>query len=88
MWSNFSMKETTVQFTEAKTHLSEYARRAEAGHATLVLKHRRAAFLIAPPPQATRSRPKKPGLAGGRIRMARDFDKTPEGVIQAFEGSQ
>ena len=81
------MKRTSISFTQAKAHLSEYARRAEAGQATLVLKHQRPAFLIAPAPQALQARPKRPGLAGGRIHMALDFDVTPEDVMLAFESS-
>lgn len=81
------MKMTTIQFTEAKAHLSEYGRRAEAGDATLVLKHQRPAFLIGPAPRSALPRVKTPGLACGKIRMAPDFDKTPDEVIEAFEGS-
>jgi antitoxin (DNA-binding transcriptional repressor) of toxin-antitoxin stability system len=80
------MKMTTIPFTEAKAHLSRYGRLAEAGQTTVVLKHRRSAFLIAPVPPAAQARPKKPGLVLGRIHMARDFDATPEEVIRAFEG--
>lgn len=82
------MKMTTIQFTEAKTHLSEYARRAEAGQVTLVLKHQRPAFVIGPAPRTAQPRVKTPGLARGLIRMAPDFDETPEEVISAFEGSR
>ena len=34
------MKVTSVAFTEAKAHLSEYGRLAEEGRSTVVLKHR------------------------------------------------
>ena len=80
------MKETSIPFTEAKAHLSRYGRLAEEGHTTLVLKHRRSAFLIAPVAPADQARPKSLGLARGQIRMAPDFDATPEDVIHAFEG--
>ena len=80
------MKQTTIQFTEAKAHLSEYGRRAEAGQITLVLKHHRPAFVIAPAHTRTEARHKTPGLARGRIHMAADFDATPDTIIAAFEG--
>ena len=81
------MKELSIPFTEAKVHLSKYGRLAEKGQTTLVLKHRRLAFLIAPAPHTEQARPKTPGLAHGRIHMASDFDATPEDVIAAFEGT-
>jgi antitoxin (DNA-binding transcriptional repressor) of toxin-antitoxin stability system len=86
-WSDYAMKMTTIAFTEAKAHLSEYGRRAETGEVTLVLKHRHPSFVIGPAPQTAQTRAKFPGLARGRIHMAPDFDVTPEDVINAFEGS-
>lgn len=80
------MKVTAIPFTEAKAHLSQYGRLAQEGQTTLVLKHHRSAFLIAPVPRTAQARPKKPGLARGRIHMAPDFDATPEEVIRSFEG--
>lgn len=78
---------TTTDLTEAKAHLSLYGRRAEDGETTLVLKHRRPAFVIAPVPVMFKARIKKPGLVRGKIRMAADFDITPDDVIATFEGS-
>ena len=80
------MNMTTVPFAEAKTHLSKYGRMAEEGGITVVQKHRRSAFLIAPLPKCDQAHPKKLGLAAGRIHMAPDFDATPDDVIDAFEG--
>jgi antitoxin (DNA-binding transcriptional repressor) of toxin-antitoxin stability system len=81
------MKEVHVAFTEAKANLSKYGRLAEQGRTTLVLKHRRPAFCIAPVLRGAQPRVKTPGLAKGRIRMAPDFDVTPPDVIASFEGS-
>jgi len=80
------MTMTSIPFSEAKVHLSKYGRLAEEGQATLVLKHHRSAFVIAPVPEPVRGRPKTPGLASGRIHMAHDFAETPEDVLAAFEG--
>jgi antitoxin (DNA-binding transcriptional repressor) of toxin-antitoxin stability system len=81
------MKKTTIAFTEAKAHLSRYGSLAERGQTTLVLKHNRSAFLIAPLPQGDKAQPKTPGLASGQIHMAPDFATTPEDVIRDFEGA-
>jgi len=81
------MKVTSIAFTEAKAHLSEYGRLAEEGRSTIVLKHNRPAFLIAPVPHTAQTRLKTPGLARGQIHMAADFDVTPPDVIAAFEGA-
>ena len=78
---------TTTGLSEAKAHLSLYGRRAEAGEVTLVLKHSRPAFVIGPVPAGLKAKIKKPGLAKGKIRMAPDFDKTPDDVVAAFEGT-
>lgn len=80
------MTTTTIPFSEAKTHLSKYARRAEAGQGTLVLKHHRPAFVIMPVPGGVAGRTKHPGMARGRIRMAADFDATSVEILDAFEG--
>ena len=80
------MTTTTIPFSEAKTHLSKYARRAEAGQGTLVLKHHRPAFVIMPVPGDAAGREKHPGVARGRIRMASDFDATPGEILDVFEG--
>jgi antitoxin (DNA-binding transcriptional repressor) of toxin-antitoxin stability system len=81
------MKVDSIPFSEAKAHLSRYGRLAEEGQTTLVLKHRRSAFVIAPVAQTGKARKKTPGLAQGRIHLAPDFDATPEAVIRSFEGS-
>jgi antitoxin (DNA-binding transcriptional repressor) of toxin-antitoxin stability system len=80
------MKMTSIKLSEAKVHLSAWSRRVEAGENIVVLKHNRPAFVMAPLPAGEISHPKKPGLVKGRIRMAKDFDRTPESVIRAFEG--
>ena len=74
------MKITTVKFSDAKAHLLSWSRRAGAGETVVVLKHNRQAFLIAPLTTEAVGQVKKPGLAKGKIRMAKDFDRTPESV--------
>jgi antitoxin (DNA-binding transcriptional repressor) of toxin-antitoxin stability system len=81
------MKTDSIPFTEARTHLSKYGQLAENGQTTLVYKHHRLAFLIAPPSRARQAKPKAPGQVRGQIHMAPDFDATPAEVIAAFEGT-
>jgi antitoxin (DNA-binding transcriptional repressor) of toxin-antitoxin stability system len=80
------MKDLVIPFTEAKAQLSKYARFAQQGHSTLVLKHHRAAFMIVPPDRSDQSCQKKPGIVRGHIRVSPDFDCTPDDVIADFEG--
>jgi antitoxin (DNA-binding transcriptional repressor) of toxin-antitoxin stability system len=80
------MKPVCIPFTQAKSRLSEYARLAEAGQSTLVVKHHKPAFMIAPVLNAPVVRTKRPGLARGRIRIAPDFDTTPREILDSFEG--
>jgi prevent-host-death family protein len=80
------MSLTTIPLSEAKTNLSRYGRMAEQGHSVVVRKHARPAFMITPIPAVAAPKPKRPGIARGRIHVARDFDSTPESIIRAFEG--
>jgi len=86
IWSDYSMKTTTIQFTEAKARLSHYGRLAQRGQTTVVRKHSHDVFLIAPVQSEGKHRVKKTGIAVGKIKMAPDFDTTPISVIQNFEG--
>lgn len=74
---------TTVNIHEAKTHLSRLLARAAAGEDIVIAKAGRPiARLVA---YEGRSAPRQPGQLRGRIRMAEDFDDTPEWLIDAFE---
>ena len=77
---------TKISFSEAKAHLSKYARMAEKGESILVEKHRKPSFVIQPTDAKTGPRVKKLGLMKGKIRMAPDFDQTPEPVVESFYG--
>lgn len=80
------MKTLAIPFTKAKANLSRYAVLAEEGKTTLVLKHNRSSFIIAPVPQVCKARVKTPGLVHGQIHMDADFDATPDEVLRDFEG--
>jgi len=77
------MKTTNVY--EAKTHLSRLLERAEAGEEIIITRHGRPVARLGP--VRVRQRPRRLGLLGGRIRMAKDFDEPlPDDVLAAFEG--
>ena len=61
---------------EAKARLSELVRKAVAGEEVVIAKDNTPLLRLVPLQPAGRIR--KPGTARGRIRMAADFDRTPE----------
>ena len=73
-----------VNFHEAKTHLSRLVRQVREGKEVVICRAGEPLARLVPDRTATRPRPF--GLARGRIRIAPDFDATPDEVIQAFEG--
>lgn len=73
-----------VNMHEAKSRLSELVKDAEAGEEVVIARAGRPVVRLVPVRRDTRAR--KPGRFRGKIRLARDFDRTPEEVIRAFEG--
>jgi prevent-host-death family protein len=75
---------STVNMHEAKTTLSRLVERALAGEEAVIAKDGKPFVKLVPirVPEASR----QPGRLRGRLRMAPDFDRTPEDVIDAFEG--
>jgi prevent-host-death family protein len=75
-----------VNIHEAKTHLSRLVDRAAAGEEIIIGKagHPRARLV----PYVEDRTPRVPGKLRGRIRIAEDFDQTPESLLDAFEGSE
>ena len=73
-----------VNTHEAKTQLSKLLERAAAGEEIIIAKAGRPmARLVAY--RGSRAR-REPGQWRGQVWMADDFDETPAGVIDAFEG--
>lgn len=73
-----------VNTHEAKTHLSKLLERAAAGEEIIIAKAGRPmARLVA---YRGSSAKREPGQWRGQIWMSDDFDETPAGVIDAFEG--
>ncbi len=74
-----------INMYEAKTKLSQLAEQAWAGEKVIIAKNGKPYLELRPfiPPQGQR----KPGRLAGKIRMSADFDETPRGVMEAFEGN-
>lgn len=66
---------TQVNVAEAKARFSELVRRALAGGEVVIAKDNRPILRLVPLEQRES---RKPGSAKGKIRMAPDFDATPD----------
>jgi antitoxin (DNA-binding transcriptional repressor) of toxin-antitoxin stability system len=71
---------------EAKTHLSRYLKRLEAGETILLCRHNVPIAEIRPlAPQRTTPRPL--GTAKGKVKVPPEFfEPLPEEILRAFEG--
>ena len=79
------MTTPTVNFHEAKTHLSRLVDEVSAGEELTIAKAGKPLARLVPirPPKRVR----KPGFLKGKIRIASDFDAPlPRALIDAFEG--
>jgi prevent-host-death family protein len=74
-----------VNIHEAKTHFSRLVERAAAGEEIVIGKAGRPLVRLVPYRQDRE--PRRPGGLRGRVRIAADFDETPDEVIRQFEGS-
>ena len=73
-----------VNIHEAKTHLSRLVERAAAGEEIIIGKAGRPmARLVA---YTERKQPREPGALKRKLWVAKDFDETPDWLIDAFEG--
>lgn len=74
-----------VNMHEAKSQLSRLAERVWRGDKVVITKAGKPYLDLLPHVDTARAR--KPGRLKGEIRMAADFDKTPEDIIDGFEGN-
>ncbi|MBX3131466.1 MAG: type II toxin-antitoxin system Phd/YefM family antitoxin [Polyangiaceae bacterium] len=74
-----------VNVQEAKTNLSAYLERVEAGE-TVVLCRRNVPIAEMRPIARAPGTRRKLGQARGTCRLAEDFDVLPEELLTAFEG--
>jgi prevent-host-death family protein len=72
-----------VNIHEAKTHFSRLVERVEAGEEIVIARAGRPVARLVP--LLARTEPRRPGLWRGRMRLAPDFDRTDERVLESFE---
>jgi prevent-host-death family protein len=72
-----------VNVHAAKTHLSRLLEEVEAGEEIVLARSGRPVARLVPFKPARE--PRVPGAWRGRVRLAPDFDTTPESLIAAFE---
>ena len=71
---------------EAKTHLSRYLKRLEAGETILLCRHNVPIAEIRPLPKQ-RHTPRPLGTAKGKVKVPPEFfEPLPEDIVRAFEG--
>lgn len=73
-----------VNMHQAKTHLSRLVEQAAAGEEIIIGKAGRPVARLVP--YNAERRPRVPGSMKGRIRLADDFDETPDWLVDAFDG--
>ena len=76
-----------VNIHQAKTHLSEYLDRLQAGETIILCKHNQPVAEIRPLPPARQA--KRPiGLAKNKLKIPKSFFKPlPDALLDAFEGA-
>jgi prevent-host-death family protein len=77
------MAEPTVNIHEAKTHLSRLIERVETGEEVVIARAGRPVARLVP--FRVRTNPRVPGQWRGLVRIAPDFDRTDESLLDAFE---
>jgi len=70
-----------------RANLTALLREASGGRSLLITAHGKVLAELRPPPAAAPA-PRRPGALRGRIRMAPDFDATPEDMLAAMEGEE
>lgn len=80
--------DTTLQIgvRELRENLSAYMRRVQGGAVIHVMSRDDVVAELRPPSPEVQA-PRRPGALRGKIRMAADFDQTPDDLIDAMEGS-
>jgi prevent-host-death family protein len=73
-----------VNMHEAKSTLSRLVERVLAGEEVVIARDGKPVAKLVPVRPAAGAR--RPGRLKGRVRLADDFDSTPDAVVRAFEG--
>lgn len=77
------MPDTIVNFREFRQNLAHYLREASRGAEFTVASRGQVLARLGPPNRPGR---RALGLLKGEIHMARDFDETPDDLIDLMEG--
>jgi prevent-host-death family protein len=77
------MADRVVNIHAAKTHLSRLVERVEAGEEVVIARAGRPVARLVP--FRGRTSPRVPGLWRGRVRLAPDFDRTDDDLLDSFE---
>ena len=73
-----------VDIHEAETHLAMLLQRVMKSEETIIAKAGKPCLDLVP--HREDRQPRKPGRLKGQIEIAPDFDRTPDELIDAFEG--
>lgn len=73
-----------VNTHDAKTHFSKLVDRAANGEEIVIAKAGKPMAKLVP--YRVRGQRRKPGAWRGRVRIAPDFDRTPDDLLDAFDG--
>ncbi|MEN8179065.1 MAG: type II toxin-antitoxin system Phd/YefM family antitoxin [Pseudomonadota bacterium] len=75
-----------VNMHEAKTQLSKLVDEVQSGEEVIIARSGKPVARLVP--YEARKTPRKPGRWSSRVRIAEDFDETPQEIIEAFEGGE
>ena len=78
------MSTKQVNMHEAKSRLSELGELVWRGERVIIAKAGKPYLDLLPHKETLE--PRKPGRLKGQIKLASDFDETPEEIVKAFEG--
>ncbi len=70
---------------EAKTHLSQLLAAVEAGQEVIIARNGKPVARLVP--YRTEHKQRRPGGLKGKIRIAADFDETPQELTETFYSS-
>jgi prevent-host-death family protein len=80
---------TRINVHEAKTHLSKYLDRVEAGETIVLCRHNKPVAEIRPIPPERRLTPRVPGIDKGKFTVGPEFfEPLPEDLLRLFEGEE
>jgi prevent-host-death family protein len=78
---------TKLNVHEAKTHLSKYLDRVEAGETLILCRHNRPVAEVRPIQSGTKPQRRKFGIDEGKFRLGPEFfEPLPDDILRSFNG--